>query len=44
MAEPLSVNADWSVFKSIMEETTAAAKAYGVPIAVEGYVGDRWRK
>jgi len=44
MAEPLSVNADWSVFKSIMEETTAAAKAYGVPIAVEGYVGNRWRK
>lgn len=44
VAEPLKADADEKAFNQIMKDTPDWVKAIQVPIAVEGWVGDRYRK
>jgi DNA polymerase len=44
VTEPEAAAADWATLKQIMEDGPQWAKDLGLPIAAEGWVGDRYRK
>jgi hypothetical protein len=44
VTEPEVAAADWATLKQIMEDAPQWAKDLGLPIAAEGWVGDRYRK
>jgi len=44
LSEPLAADADQVAFEQIMCDVSPEVKAMGVPVAVESWVGDRYRK
>lgn len=44
VTEPEAARADWPALQQIMEESDPWVKAAGIPVASEGWVGDRYRK
>lgn len=43
-SEPHWMDADQEAFEQIMAESTPYSRSLGLPLAVEGWCGDRWRK